>query len=111
MRYLLAYITVKDKEEGERLAGQLLQKRLVACVNISSEVESHYRWQGKLEKSTERVLLAKTTVEKQDAICAWVQKNHSYECPCIIFLPIEAGSEAFLNWIDSETKEKESEAP
>lgn len=105
MNHLLAYITVKDKEEAEMLSRGLLENRLVACVNISSEVESHYWWQGKLEKATERVLIAKTVDSKKEDVCEWVKQHHSYDCPCVVFLPIEGGNEAFLKWLSGQVLE------
>ena len=99
MSPVLAYITAKDKAEADLLASQLLEKRLAACVNILSQGESHFWWEGKLEQASERVLLVKTVDSKKQAICDLVEKVHSYACPCVIFLPIEGGNPAFLEWI------------
>lgn len=95
----LIYITTKDKKEAEEIGRSLLEERLAACVNIVDHMESLYWWQGKLQKNHEAILLAKTTGEKVEALIARVKALHSYDCPCIVSLPIESGNDAFLKWV------------
>jgi len=109
MKPVLVYITSKNKTEAAELAQQLLQNRLVACVNLFVGCESMYWWQGKIEKSEEVILVAKTLSHYEQSICDWVKKVHSYSCPCIVFLPIEGGNPDFLNWIQKEVTPLERE--
>ena len=101
MENVLAYITTKDKEEAEKIAELLLNNNLVACVNIGGQVQSLFNWKGKLERASEVWLLAKSEKSKEAAILDCVAKNHSYECPCVIFLPIHGGHSGYLNWIST----------
>lgn len=102
MELVLAYVTAKDKEEAQRLAKGLLENRLVACVNLFEGMTSHYWWQGKLEQSQEAVLVLKTRSDKMNQIQDWIKSNHSYECPCILFLPVSGGNPNYIQWLNSE---------
>ena len=103
MSYLLAYITASDLNEAEKIGQALVQNKLVACVNIFSGMQSMYMWKGGLEKSQETVIIAKTTEKLRDRVLEKVQNIHSYECPCIIFIPVMGGNPEFLQWITHET--------
>ncbi len=105
MPYLLVLNTVPSLKEARKLAHLLLQKRLAACVNIGSPVESHYWWKNKKEKSREYLLLIKTSAEKFRKLEKIIRKNHSYEVPEIIGIPIQKGSVKYLAWISKEIAE------
>jgi periplasmic divalent cation tolerance protein len=91
--------TVALHETAITMARTLVEERLAACVNVSPGVESIYWWQGKIEQSLEYVLMIKTTAGKIGALRERVMKLHPYEVPEFVVLPIESGSEAYLNWI------------
>lgn len=99
------YITVADMHEAKKIGRMLVEKRLAACVNLLDAMQSMYWWEGAVQESREVVLIAKTTRRLVSALTAAVKENHSYECPCIISLPIEAGNPAFLKWISDETNQ------
>jgi periplasmic divalent cation tolerance protein len=99
----LVYITVEDLEEAERIGAALVEQRLAACVNILPSMRSMYRWEGRVEQSSEVVLLAKTRAELVDRLTEKVVEMHSYECPCAISMRIESGYPPFLRWIAAET--------
>ena len=99
----LVYITAANKEEADKIANAILSKRLAACANIFEEVKSMYWWEGKLQKETEALVLLKTKIGLKDKIEKEVKKNHSYSNPCILFVPVEASSKEFKEWIISET--------
>ena len=103
MEYRLIYITCKDREEAESIGRTLVEEKLAACVNIINPSKSIYRWQGKTEEAEEAILLAKTTAERATKLMVRVKELHSYECPCIITLPILEGDEEYLEWIRVET--------
>lgn len=95
----LAITTVDRHETALSIAVTLVEERLVACVNVSSTVESIYRWKGKVEQASEYVLLMKTTPDGVDALKDRLLALHPYDVPEFVVLPIESGSEAYLAWI------------
>ena len=88
-----------DAEEAGRLAELLIEKRLAACVQILPGMESVYRWQGRVERQREVLLLAKTTRAKFEDLEREVRTAHSYETPEIIAVPVATGSPAYLQWL------------
>lgn len=103
--YCVVFITAGSWEEAQRLAQALVQRRLAACVTLVPQVESFYWWQGEVARGQEVLLLVKTTREKWSALADAVAELHSYQVPEIIALPIEAGSEAYLKWLEHSLKE------
>jgi periplasmic divalent cation tolerance protein len=91
--------TAGSQEEARKLAHALVERRLAACVNIVSQVESVYRWQGKVESAQEWLLLIKTQVSAFDQVRQTIQELHSYELPECVLLEIADGSPAYLDWI------------
>lgn len=94
-------MTAANREEAARLAEMLVGKRLAACVQILPEMESVYRWQGKIERQREVLLIAKTASAKFAALEREVRALHSYETPEIVALPITAGSSPYLAWLSA----------
>ncbi len=103
MKFSLIYITAKDKKEAKVIGKGLLKERLIACVNIIDNMDSMYWWKGKMEGASETVLIAKTREELVSKVIKKVKSMHSYECPCIVSLPIQRGYKPFLDWIQRET--------
>ena len=99
MKYTACYITTSGEKEAEKIADMLLEKRLIACANMFP-IKSKYWWKGKIEKSNEFMLICKTKSDKSKKIIEEVKKIHSYDIPCINFIPIEKGNLDFLKWID-----------
>lgn len=97
---ILIYIPCKDALEAEALATTLLEKHLIACANMFPST-SMYWWKKKLQKSTETVIIAKTSGHHYPKIESLVQRLHSYECPCILKIPVE-GNEQFVKWVEKE---------
>jgi periplasmic divalent cation tolerance protein len=91
--------TAGSDEEARRLARALVERRLAACVNLVTPVESVYRWKGKVETAREWLLLIKTTAASLAAVEAAIRELHSYELPECLHLAIEGGSEEYLGWI------------
>jgi periplasmic divalent cation tolerance protein len=98
-RAVVGLVTCSSRAEARRIARLILTKNLAACVNILDGLESHYWWQGKLEKAREWLLLIKTTRAKERFVIRAVRAAHGYEMPEIIFLPVVAGERNYLDWL------------
>jgi periplasmic divalent cation tolerance protein len=95
----IALTTVGSIEEGRRLARLLVERRLVACVNLVPNLTSIYRWQGAVEEAAEILLIMKTAVEQLPALEVAVRDLHSYEVPEFLTLDVESGSQPYLDWL------------
>lgn len=91
-----------DESCAERLAHGLIETRLAACVNRLAPVISTYRWNDRVETSSEVPLLIKTTAARYPALQDWLTREHPYEVPEIIALPLAAGLPAYLDWVAGE---------
>ena len=91
--------TAGSQEEARKLAHHLVEHQLAACVNIVPQIESIYRWQGKVESSQEWLLLIKTTAERFPAVRDAIRELHSYDLPECVALTIEDGSPDYLKWL------------
>ncbi|WP_193210726.1 divalent-cation tolerance protein CutA [Luteolibacter marinus] len=89
--------TFPDVEVARRVAGELVTRRLAACVNLVPGVESIYRWEGEVERSGEVLGLIKTTCYPE--LEAGLKELHPYEVPEIVALPVGAGLPAYLAWL------------
>jgi len=103
MSAVVLYITTRDRDEASRIAATLVEERLIACGNVIDGMESIYWWQGKVERSKEAVLIAKTDRRNVDLVTARIIELHSYETPCVVALPIEGGNPEYLDWIENES--------
>ena len=101
---IVVLMTAANGEEAARLADLLIGAHLAACVQILPEIESVYRWEGKIERQAETLLLAKTTRSKFEELEREVRALHSYDTPEIIALPIVAGSARYLEWLNRGVK-------
>lgn len=101
---IIALITTPSKEIGEKITNALLEKKLAACVNIISPIQSFFRWQGEISDEQEVLLIVKTRASLfQNDLIPAVQAVHPYEVPEIIALPIIMGQQSYLDWIEEET--------
>lgn len=102
--FIVTYIVCSSGTEAIAICKLLVENRLAACVNIFPAMQSMYWWEGKIQEGNEVVLFAKTQANKFEEIKKKVIEMHSYDCPCIIALPIEAGAENYLKWIGGELR-------
>lgn len=102
-KYCVILTTCASREEAERLARLLVESRLAACVQMTG-ITSFYEWDGALGRDDEQLLLIKAPSASYGKIEAFISQNHSYDVPEIVQIPIRAGSEAYLKWIDSVTE-------
>ena len=99
------YMTAGSMAEAQKIGRALVESRLAACVNILDNMQSIYRWQEKLQQDSEVVLIAKTTDTQVPQLIDNVKSLHSYDCPCIVSLPVSGGYPPFLDWIEAEVSE------
>lgn len=99
---LFFYVTCGSETEAEKIADALLENKLIACANILTGMKSRYRWKGQVETAQEAVLVLKGLKRHFSAIEEKVLELHSYDCPCLLALPVEMGSKSYLDWIAGE---------
>lgn len=102
-RVSLLYVTCGSLDEAEKIGRKVVEEGLAACANIMDGMTSIYRWEGQVESGREVVLLLKTRSAQAGVLGARICDLHSYEIPCVIELPVESGSEDYLDWIVRET--------
>jgi periplasmic divalent cation tolerance protein len=110
MESLLVVTNLPDRESAEKLAALLVENRLAACVNILAPCSSVYRWQGEIQHDEEHPLLIKTVRDRYAALEASIRANHPYELPEIIAVPVIHGLPAYLQWVESETRDNGQKA-
>ena len=97
------YMTVGSFEEAKSIGQILVGQNLAACVNLLENMTSIYNWEDKMEESQEVIMIAKTRKTLMPKLIKKVNSLHSYDCPCILELPIQGGNPNFLSWIKSQT--------
>jgi len=97
---VVALSTVATAEDAERIARSLVERRVAACVNVVPGVVSVYRWKGEVCRDEERLLIVKTRAEKLPALREALLALHPYELPELVVLPVVAGHEPYLAWVD-----------
>ena len=100
---MIVYVTAGSTEEAHTIARDVVDKKLAACANILQSVTSIYRWAGAIQEENETVLILKSTTDNIAALTEAIKQRHTYDCPCIVALPIEGGNADFLDWINQET--------
>jgi periplasmic divalent cation tolerance protein len=111
MEILLVLTNLPDLASAETLATTLVENRLAACVNILPACRSIYRWQGQVERAEEVPLLIKTRAAGYPALEAAIRKNHPYQTPEIIALPITQGLPDYLAWVVAEAQPEHGTPP
>lgn len=100
-KFQLFISTAPDQEIAESLAKQLVEAKLVACVNIVPSVTSIYEWQGNIEKDNEVVLLIKSKTSYFEKVEAFLDKHHPYDVPELINCNINQISASYGQWLQS----------
>ncbi len=91
--------TTGSKPEAQKIARELVERKLAACVNVVGPIESVYRWKGAVESAEEFLCVVKTKADAVERVQAAIKQLHSYELPECVVLEIEGGSEEYLGWI------------
>jgi periplasmic divalent cation tolerance protein len=98
--YIVVLIATDSEEEARRIGQLLVDHEKAACASIVPRVNSLFRWEGQLESAQESLMLVKTKASLFPEVAELVKTVHSYEVPEIVALPIIAGSEEYLKWLD-----------
>ena len=104
MSVMFVYVTAKDADEARAIAKGVVGERLAACANVMDGMESFYWWDDVVQTEKEAVLILKTTENRVDALTARVKELHSYDCPCVVVLPVSKGNDEFLTWVGSQVQ-------
>ncbi len=97
---IVVFVTASNREEAARLADMLVGARLAACAQILPEMESVYRWEGKIERQSETMILAKSTLDKFEELERQVRAIHTYKTPEIVAVSMSAVSGPYLDWLN-----------
>ena len=96
---IIILTTVSSKKEAELIGSKLIDKELAACVNIIPNIKSIYRWEGKINKDSEYLLIIKTVKRAEEDVFENIRKLHSYNTPEMISFPITGREKSYLNWL------------
>ncbi|KAF1723154.1 divalent-cation tolerance protein CutA [Pseudoxanthomonas wuyuanensis] len=105
MTVRLVFCTCPDAASAERIADALVEERLAACVNLLPGVAAIYRWQGRVERASEVLLLIKTSGARLEKLIRRIPELHPYELPEVLAVEAGAGLPAYLDWVASQTAE------
>ncbi len=103
--YLAVVTTLGSRDEAQRMARALVERRLGACAQIS-EIQSFYTWEGAVQDDPEYRLLLKTRTALYDDVEAAILELHSYDLPAIHAYPVARLSQPYADWIDESTGTK-----
>jgi periplasmic divalent cation tolerance protein len=104
MSEILVLTTTDSLDLALRIASALVEQKEAACVNIVPEIRSIYRWEGKVCDDAELLLLIKSSADRFEAVRSRIRQLHTYEVPEVISLPIVAGDQSYLRWLNEQVK-------
>jgi periplasmic divalent cation tolerance protein len=97
--FCLVLVTAPNLKVARKLARTALAARLIACANLVPKVESHYWWQGKIERGAEVLLVLKTTQARLAKLEQLILTGHPYDTPEFLVLDLKSGSDRYLQWL------------
>jgi periplasmic divalent cation tolerance protein len=107
-RAVFVYTTYPSIVEAEKAGRALVEQRLAACVNILPGMVSYYRWEGKVDRGDEVVMIIKTRASLVRAVERAVKKMHSYTTPAILVIPLKSVEKTYLGWLMAETANRKT---
>jgi len=99
------FVTAPSMKEARKIGNYMVKHRIAACANLIHNIDSIYRWKGKIEKDMEVLILLKTTENKVEKLKEAIESIHSYETPECVGIKIEKGSEKYLKWLNKMVNE------
>lgn len=103
-QFLQVQTTTDSRAEAIELGHAAVAARLAACAQVSGPISSMYWWEDTIERSEEWLILLKLPADRFDELADFLAERHSYDEPEIVAIPIVAGSEAYLSWVEDETR-------
>lgn len=103
VKAIVAMTTTNTEREAKKIACVLVEKKKAACVQIIPKIHSIYEWKGEIHDDQEYLLLIKTQEKHAKDVMKLVRENHTYEVPEILILPVDTGSDEYLEWIKDVT--------
>ena len=103
---ILVLSTYPDEKSADTAAAAIVEKKLAACVSTLKIENSVYRWEGKVEKHPEYLLLMKTTKKAYEQLETFIKQTHPHKVPEIVYIDVEGGNKDYLQWVDSSTLSK-----
>lgn len=100
----IVWTTVDRLDVARRLAASLLESRLAACVQIDSPIESHYRWEGRVEVDVEYRLIIKSRASLTAVLIDHLTQNHPYDEPQIVVTPVTDSASGYARWVIEQTR-------
>jgi periplasmic divalent cation tolerance protein len=104
-KFSVVLVTAPDLKTARNLARVALHERLIACANLVPKIESHYRWQGRLETGTEVLMILKTTIARLGRLEKLILAKHPYDTPEFLVLPVERGNKKYLVWLNASVQQ------
>lgn len=98
----IVFCNFNNEEEAKRIAKEIVDNLLGACVTVSASGTSYYKWEGKTVEESEFTIMVKTHSLKLNRLIDWLKENHSYDVPEIIAFEIAGGDPEYLKWIKNE---------
>ncbi|WP_343289298.1 divalent-cation tolerance protein CutA [Wolbachia endosymbiont of Encarsia formosa] len=98
---VLVYVTFSSLKEAKTISEELLNEKLIVCVNIFPEVNSLYLWEGKINSNCEVVAIMKSRNDQADKIVEKIESMHSYDQPAVVIIPIGKANKSFTNWVNN----------
>lgn len=102
-KVLIVLVTTASQKEAVRIGEKMVNARLAACANVIPGIKSIYRWNGKVIKSGETLLMLKSTALRYQALEKAIKAMHSYETPEIVAVEIKTGLDQYMRWVRTET--------
>ena len=100
---VISYTTINTEKDARKLAAQLVEEKLAACVNIIPKIRSIYEWDGEIHDEQEFLLIIKSPREKLDLVKGFIDKRHSYEVPELVTVDVIDGLSDYLQWVEDVT--------
>lgn len=102
---VVGLVTGPDREQLVRLGRTLVDERLIACLNVVNGVTSIYRWEGEVCEEAEALGILKTTAARSEAVGRRIRELHPYDVPEVLFMPVAAGSEPYMDWVSEQVSD------
>lgn len=106
-KFIFIYITCPKATVAHKIAKAAVESRVAACANIIPQMQSLYRWEGRIVTDREVVLILKTSRRLFKAVERLVKKLHPYECPCIAALPVTAANSNYSQWLGAQVFDRD----